>query len=270
MRFSITVRDDIHDLAIYWCAEKYKPASIERYLASIAHLHRAADLEDPTKSNRVKLALKTVKREKGTRQKQAKGMTLFDLARIEAVLEGTPRENRDYAMLRVARDAMLRSSNVVALNVEDFTFDEDGSGTVLIQRSKTDQEGRGSVKWISHDAVSAVQSWWRFAGIRSGAAFLTVTRGTSVKMNRVAKRDFERGIKRLSLKAGVDPLSGHSPRVGMSQDLTAAGIDLIAIMQAGGWKSTKMPARYTEHLAVKRGAVAQFYARPSCSTEEVE
>jgi site-specific recombinase XerD len=46
---------------IYWCAEKYKPASIERSLASIAHLHRAAEQEDPTKRNRVKLALKTVK-----------------------------------------------------------------------------------------------------------------------------------------------------------------------------------------------------------------
>jgi hypothetical protein len=46
--------------------------------------------------------------------------------------------------------------------------------------------------------------------------------------------------------------------------------NLIAIMQAGGWKSTKMPARYTEHLAVKRGAVAQFYARSPSASDEVE
>ena len=79
------------------------------------------------------------------------------------------------------------------------------------------------LKWISSDTVSTIKNWWRFAKIRSGPAFLTVTRGTSVKINRVAKRNFERGIKRLSLKAGVDSLSGHSPRVGMSQDLCRLG-----------------------------------------------
>jgi hypothetical protein len=33
----------------------------------------------------------------------------------------------------------------VALDVEDFSFFSDGSGRVLIRRSKTDQVGEGSV-----------------------------------------------------------------------------------------------------------------------------
>jgi hypothetical protein len=60
---------------------------------------------------------------------------------------------------------------------------------------------------------------------------------------------------------GIDPegVSGHSCRVGMAQDLVAAGFDVIAIMQAGRWTSPEMVARYTERLHVARGAVAQYY-----------
>jgi hypothetical protein len=41
----------------------------------------------------------------------------------------------------------------------------------------------------------------------------------------------------------VNQVSGHSTQVGASQDLAALDIDLAAITQAGGWKSTRMPIR---------------------------
>ena len=55
-------------------------------------------------------------------------------------------------------------------------------------------------------------------------------------------------------------VSAHSTRVGAAQDLVAAGFDLPAIQQAGGWKSPVMVARYAERLLAERGAVAR---RPS-------
>ena len=52
-------------------AEIRKPATVRRYVASIGHLHRAAELADPTKANPVKLALKRLGRQHGSRQTQA-------------------------------------------------------------------------------------------------------------------------------------------------------------------------------------------------------
>ena len=47
-------------------------------------------------------------------------------------------------------------------------------------------------------------------------------------------------------EAGLgEGFSGHSPRVGMTQDLTANGAGLVAIMNAGRWKSERMPAHYS-------------------------
>ena len=53
--------------------------------------------------------------------------------------------------------------------------------------------------------------------------------------------------------------TGHSGRVGMGQDMANTGVERPALMTAGRWKSSKMPARYTERQAVGRGAVAKYY-----------
>ncbi len=69
--------------------------------------------------------------------------------------------------------------------------------------------------------------------------------------------------KRLARQAGLPEaaaarMSGHSCRVGMAQDLVAAGADVAGLMQAGRWKSMQMPTRYSEWLEAKRGVVAQL------------
>jgi integrase/recombinase XerD len=55
----------------------------------------------------------------------------------------------------------------------------------------------------------------------------------------------------------VDRVSGHSTRVGATQDLAALDIDLAAITHAGGWKSTRMPLQYAEKINAARSAMAR-------------
>ena len=64
----------------------------------------------------------------------------------------------------------------------------------------------------------------------------------------------------LASAGGVFFAAGQSLRVGMAQDLTAAGFELSGIMQAGRWKSPEMPAKYSARLSAKNGAVAGYYA----------
>jgi hypothetical protein len=55
----------------------------------------------------------------------------------------------------------------------------------------------------------------------------------------------------------VGRVSGHSSRVGATQDLAALDIDLVAITQAGGWKSTRMPLQYAEKINAARSGMAR-------------
>jgi hypothetical protein len=59
----------------------------------------------------------------------------------------------------------------------------------------------------------------------------------------------------------VNQVSGHSTRVGATQDLAALDIDLAAITQAGGWKSTRMPLQYAERINTARSGMAKAAAK---------
>jgi hypothetical protein len=60
-------------------------------------------------------------------------------------------------------------------------------------------------------------------------------------------------FKRVPAFVGINPkdvhgVSGHSVRVGATQGPLALNIDLASVMQAGRWKSNRMPMRYGEHV----------------------
>jgi hypothetical protein len=82
----------------------------------------------------------------------------------------------------------------------------------------------------------------------------------AASVNTILKKLAQRAAPTLR-RRGIDPegVSGHSCRVGMAQDLAAAGFDVVAIMPAGRWRSPEMVARYAERLQARRGAVAQYY-----------
>ena len=48
---------------------------------------------------------------------------------------------------------MARREELVALDIDDLTFAADGSGTALIQRSKTDQVGEGARAYLSRETL---------------------------------------------------------------------------------------------------------------------
>lgn len=237
------------------------PATVRRYVATIAHLHRAAQLPDPTKAEAVRLALKRLSRSKGTRQRQAAAITRQVAEQMLDATGTRPIDCRDRALLLTMRDLLARRSEIVALDVADITFASDGTATALIRRSKTDQGGQGQVRLLGPAATAAIKAWIDVARITTGALFRSLSRAGRA-LDRLPAGDVARILKRLAARAQVDDahgISGHSCRVGMAQDLTAHGCDLAAIMQAGRWATPAMPARYAEHLQARRGAVAAFY-----------
>ena len=76
----------------------------------------------------------------------------------------------------------------------------------------------------------------------------------------LSPRQIGRRVQAAARAAGLgEGFTGHSGRVGMAQDLARSGVELPALMTAGRWKSSRMPACYTERQAADRGAVARYY-----------
>lgn len=244
------------------------PATVRRYVATIAALHRAAAMPEPTKAEIVRLALKRLHRAKGRRQQQAHGLTFTFRSRLLDAAGERRIDLRNRALLAVAYDTGCRRSELVAMKVSDMRSADDGSGTLLIRRGKTDPEGIGAVRYLAPDTMEFLKAWLATAAITEGPIFVALSRGGRILGPLGGDRpdagaEVARIFKRMAQAAGVKPqvikaLSGHSTRIGLAQDLAAAGEDLPAIMQAGGWKTPAMVARYVEHTAVRRGAVARL------------
>ena len=252
-------------------AEKFghKPPTLRLALAALRAVHRSLRVEgtNPEGTNPCEVEIVTetmsgLSRMHGLAQSQATGFTDAHLAAVEATaliprrgrggrLESPDTARRrglvDIALLYTMRDGLLRRSEAASLRWEDVVAWEDGTGRITIVRSKTDQYAKGAVLFISQKAIEALERIRRDATPRG-------------KVFRLSPVQIGRRIKAATRAAMLDGnFSGHSPRVGMSQDLARVGFDLPALMTAGRWKSPTMPALYTRAQRLDDGAVAQYY-----------
>jgi hypothetical protein len=119
-----------------------------------------------------------------------------------------------------------------------------------------------------------VKIWLQHAGIREGVAFRRLIEqnqvGGPLNPGSVAPI-FKRVAQWIGMpERYVAAVSGHSARVGASQDLAALDIDLAAITQAGGWKSTRMPLQYAEKINAARSGMARAAKRSGRDSQQPE
>ncbi|MFW2853860.1 tyrosine-type recombinase/integrase [Sphingomonas sp. TX0543] len=288
-------------------AEGKKPATLSRRMASMANIHRLighSDKDDlPTDHPMVRNALRANRRRKGAVQKQAAplrfGGPLNDDVKgftITALLDacgGDLQGLRDAALLSLGYDAGLRVSELTRVEVEHIDLQEDGSATLFIPFSKTDQEQEGAWAWLSVETMRRVAAWQDASSIKQGLMFRRVgvdrrrarqsdpemelartiytigktaltRQGVNGIYRRVALAAYEMGLVILpagKLRDAVQALSTHSLRVGLTQDLFAAGEDGAGIAQALRWSSPTTALRYGRKLAVRSNVAARVLSR---------
>lgn len=238
------------------------PATIRRYVSSISTLHRAAMHPNPAEALEVRLALKRMHRQRGRAQAQASPLTRNLVDRLLAIGGTKLRDVRNRALLAVAYDTLCRRSELVMLNCDDIEQGTGGDGTVLVGRSKTDQEGAGMVRFLAPDTMRHLLAWIAAAEVKDGALFRAVDKGGHAG-DRLTDGDVARVFKGMALVAGIPPqdvqrISGHSSRVGAAQDMVRHGVELPAVMQAGGWRTAEMVGRYTRRLDARRSGAAKL------------
>jgi integrase len=252
-----TVRDFVFECL----ANNKKPATIRRYVSTIGRAHRASGLKDPTASEEVKLALKEMGRKSPARQKQARGLTWAEIELFLSVEPRNLRDIRDRALVAVAYDTMCRREELVSLLAEDIEEAGDGSGSILIRRSKTDTTGEGATAYLSPLTMRLVSVWLKESGLKTGPIFVRV-HGAAGVGGPLTSQNVTAVLRKVGQWIGLDrseweKISGHSCRVGAAQDLLALNISLASVMQAGRWKDTRMPMRYAERVLATRGGMAQ-------------
>ena len=245
-------------------SKELSKSTLNIVVSAIRHAHQTAGFDSPTDGQGVKELMQGIAREKkGDPETQAPAMTREVLENIKKTAckrrtrgrgretESTARERglMDIALCCTLFDGMMRINEALDLCWSNIRYDPDGrSGTAVIRSSKTDQEGRGAVQWLYADTMAALEA------IRLPDA------QPEDKIFRMSSTTAERRSGNAGFAAGLKvKLTGHSGRVGMTQELVKARIHMAAIQKAGRWSSDQMVVLYSRNIAAAEGGVAQYY-----------
>lgn len=226
-------------------------ATVKRRVEAIKFAHRMLDLTSPASSSDVRLAIRRAARARPSRPKQSMGLTTDLLWPILAACPDSLAGKRDAALISVGYDTLCRSNELAAMRAEHLAPD---LATILIPRTKSDPFGEGRIAYLSPSTKHRLAQWLEISGFEEGPLFqgLHTQKLSGRHLNTASIR---RIVKRAAALAEIGGkaagLSGHSMRIGAAQDMMVAGIDQVAIMQAGGWKTINVLGRYVENARTR-------------------
>lgn len=238
-----------------------KPNTVKRHLASINALHRIVGKKEPSKSPVVSNVMSEIS-DADVDERQAIPLRLTHIKKMQAVADqNIHKDIRDMALIALAHCSLLRGSEICRVKVEDITFGEEGSGTLLIRKLKS---RKGSQKlfsvYVSPLAGNWIRRWTSSAKLeRSDYLFPSITRHSTVRGSVIQAQDVSRIMKEMGARIGVQGFTSHSCRVGGAQDMIARGVDVSKAMQAGRWKNIETFLKYVRNLSAKESGMAGVY-----------
>jgi integrase len=230
------------------------PKTAQRHLAAIAAAHRSQDIAFDARHPVLLRLMDGIRRAFGVRQEGAPALRREDIAAMCNIFGPDLRSARNKAIILLGFAGGFRRSEIVGLNVEDLAFGKDGL-TVLLKRSKTDQEGKGRTVAIVPGAspltcpIAALQAWLRAVQLEDeggDALFRPVNRWGAVELNRLSDKAVDRIVKSACDAAGLKDkgFSAHSLRAGHVTEALAGGADRSAVKRQTGHASDGMLDRY--------------------------
>ena len=212
-------------------------ATVRLARAAISAFHGDAGVADPTANEEVRWVMSGLPRDESRPQRQAAGITREGLAAIQttaAIPRTGPSGRResesqarvrgmvDVALVAVMRDGLLRHSDAAALIWADIHLEVDGSGRLTVRRARSGRVRQGAVMYLSR------------ATMRSLYAVRPEDHDPEATVFNLSPDQIGRRIRVAAEAAGLKgEFNGHSPKVGMAQDLAASGCEMPALMNAG-------------------------------------
>ena len=245
-------------------------ASIERRLAAIVFVHRAAGLEPPTTQAGAAIlttmmrGIRNAKRtDKPGNKRPADADVLRDI--IRGITGDTMLDLRDRALLTMGMMGAFRRSELVGIRIEDVTPHPRGV-TVSIPFSKGDQAGAGqSVAILEGRRIEPVRhyrAWIEAAEISEGKVFRRLTPHGRVTDSALSEQSVALVVKKRAAAVGYDPalFAGHSLRAGFLTEAGRTGATLFKMKEHSRHKSIEMLSTYVRDEEAFRNHAAEGFA----------
>jgi len=233
--------------------------TIRQQLSTVTLFFGVMSLPNPLKQSEILRQYINLKlKDKPAFQHQAQALTLELLNEYNESFEcKSVIEYRDKVIVNLAFDGLLRGSEVANIRVEHLI---ERRNLLFLPKRKTDQSGKGGYAYISDKTFEIIQQYCNKTAINTGYLLRPLSpKGTSFVGDKLDCKGVLRTFKRISgiLSADLN-FSSHSGRIGKAVSMVEAGADDRELMQAGGWSSPVMPARYTKQARLGMGIGARL------------
>lgn len=181
--------------------------------------------------------------------KKASAVTISaEQARALKSQPDTPQGRRDALLMCLLLDHGLRCGEVAALEVDSINR---RTGEMTFYRAKVDKV---QIHKLTADTVRAAWAWFESGDAPTTGPLLRASMGKGAGSAHwkelgaagMSERAITKRVRDLGRAAGLQGLSAHDCRHYWATRASRAGVDTLRLMQAGGWTSPAMPARYVE------------------------
>lgn len=228
-------------------AGQLNPRTLELHLTAISQWHHLQLILDPSRTPLVRKTMDGIRRTHGKPKSKAKALRLEHLVSMLSTLHALPDGNkkaRDRALLLVGFFGAFRRSELVAITVENISWESEGV-LISLPKSKTDQELEGLTRALPFGdkpicPANALKDWLDRACITQGPIFKPVNRWDQIQDKALSAGSINGFLKDLGEKCLFDfvpELSSHSFRRGLSTSAARERVDFALIKKQGGWKS---------------------------------
>jgi integrase/recombinase XerD len=239
-------------------AERYAPATANRTLAALRRVlkecwrlglmtveeyERAADLK-PIKAEQLP---------------SGRALSIAEIAAIFAACaaDSTPAGVRDGAMLSLAIATGLRRSEIVALDLADYT---PSSGALKVRWGKGRKD---RLVYIGAPAaVAALADWLTLRGATPGPLFVAAARGGHLTKRRMTDQAVAIILGKRAEQAGLAAMSPHDLRRTCITQLLDAGADIATVQKLAGHADPATTARYDRRGEATKQAAAALLDLP--------
>jgi len=220
-------------------AERYAPATVNKHLAALRGVMRAALRLGQMTADDYQAAtdLRPVRGETLLRGRALSSGELRALFGACAA-DHTPAGARDAGLLAVLYAAGLRRAEAAALDLADYDPD---SGALTVRHGKG---GKQRLTYLGNGGKAALGAWLAIRGPWAGPLFWPVNKSGSVTPRSMTPQAIYKRLQVRAEEAGVASFSPHDLRRTFIGDLLDAGADLATAQQLAGHANVTTTARY--------------------------
>lgn len=247
--------------------EGFAQRTLRRRVAAIARASALAGAPLDTKHPAIRETLRGIAQAHTDKTvRRAAAITTDDIRKMVATCAPDVRGSRDRALVLVGFAAALRRSEIAALVMRDVKRQPSGL-TLVIRRSKTDQEGEGEEvavlrgERVETCPVRAVERWLELAQIAEGPVFRKVARGGHVQARGLSGDGVRQIVRRVAAAAGLrgapdEYLSTHGLRAGFVTSAYANDASDEEIMGQTRHRSLTTMRSYVRRAKLGKGNVS--------------